>query len=187
MCLFAYDSKKKSQWLNLWYTKLGQRQSQTPFSSASIVQKDLGFFDKNPGSKKNFGYKENFGSNVCLIHKNFGWRKISKSTWPVLNGLHQSWPDRLELIKLDLSRLNLSLIAALTGPVLTWPVLNWPVRTWLVLTWPVLDWPTWLDLSWLYQFCLDLSWLDLSYLDQSWIDPSWMSCLTYHTHQTTPR
>ena len=117
---------------------MGQRQSQTPFSSAFWVQKD-------------FRSKKRVGSKKVLIPKNFfcpviNWPVI---TWPVLTCPVLTWPDLTcpdftcpDLTCLDFICPELTLTwRVLTCPVLTWPVLTWPVLTWPVQTWPVLTSP----------------------------------------------
>ena len=70
--------------IKIKHGKLGQRQSQTPISSAFWVQKDFGFkkcwVQKKFGSKKivcpkKFG-PSNFGSNKCRVQKMFGQKNV---------------------------------------------------------------------------------------------------------------
>ena len=136
--------------------KFGQRQSQTPFSSAfwsvlhqktiwikiehpiflshnkswvkkALVQKYLG--------QKKFVSENIFGFILILGQKTFRSLTWLHLSWFQMFWIHLSWFDLswLDLIQLNLIRLDLS----------------------------------WLDLSWFDLSCLDLSWLDLSWLDLS--------------------
>ena len=116
--------------------KLGQCQSQTPFSSEFWVQKEFGFqkiFGLQKCWVKKFWSNKIFGPTKFWVHKNFGSRKTL--------GPKKLW--------LDQSQLDLT-CHYLTCPAQTLLDMSWLNLTWSKLTWPVL---TGLNQSWLYLPC----------------------------------